>query len=115
MQYVNCFAPKTPIIYETMDPNLQWSRFRSTLGSNYLPLVTACYEWKRTQNIHLLKKSTVKEAVEHESFKKISEQLMKNNRRSRVQEFLLKLVDGPFPLKFLVAYVYLEGSIPKRV
>jgi hypothetical protein len=82
----------------------------------YLPLVTACSEWKTTQNIHLLKTNTVKAALEHESFHKIRdihEQIMKSGRTSYVPEFLLELVDGGFPMEFLVAYVYLAGPIPK--
>ena len=116
MQNVIC-SPTTTIVYEPRDPNLHRSRFKSQLGPLYLPLVTACFEWRTSQGIHLLNESTVKAALEHSSFKKIldiHEHFMKIGRTSCVPEFLLELVDQRFPMEFLVAYTYLVGSIPNE-
>jgi hypothetical protein len=112
----SCFA-STSHVYKPLDPKRHWSRFENALGSNYLPLVIACFEWRATQNIHLLNETSVKDAVEHESFQRICDihqEMTKGGRENCVPQFLLEMVDGQYPMEFLVAYVYLENSIPKE-
>ena len=113
---LSCFAAKSHV-YTPLDPKRHWSRFENEPGLHYLPLVIACFEWRATQDIHLLNETTVKPALEHESFLRICgihQQMTKRGRKKCVPQFLLEMVDGQYPMEFLVAYAYLEGSIPKE-
>jgi hypothetical protein len=110
-----CFASENEV-YIPLNASCHKSRFKSDLGSSYIPLVTACFEWRKVQGLHILNKSRVKAALEDENFQKICEihETMKERGRGYcVPRVLLEMVDR-YLMEYLVAYAYLENSIPKE-
>ena len=111
-----CTIASDDEVYKPLNASCHKSRLQAVFGSSYIPLVTACFEWKKTQGIHVLDESRVKAAIEDASFEKICkihETMKKRGHKDVVPRLLLEMVDR-YVMKFLVAHAYLENSIPKE-
>ena len=100
-----------------LDPESVRSRFEVDIGEKYLPLVNACLEWRLENPLHLVRKATLKAALQSENFKAICSihaDLKKHHKEHCVPGFLLELVDGGYAPGFMIAYAFLVRSVPKE-
>ena len=98
-----------------LDPASVRSRYEAEIGEKYLPLVTACLNWRREKPPQLVEKKTLRAALETDSFIAICSihtELKNNNKGHCVPGFLLELVDCGYGAGFLIAYAHLVRSVP---
>ncbi len=100
-----------------LDPASVRSRFENEIGGKFLPLVSACLDWKRENSMHLLHTKTLQAALQTDDFKaicSIHKDLKSNGKEHCVPRFLLELVDGGYGPGFMIAYAFLVRSVPKE-